>query len=78
MTVELPIEKGMNITIVNDLGAATQYEVIYASLEVSERYEMLRLCFLDRNTHSQKTISLYADQIEVFNTETEELIDLYA
>ena len=77
MISELPIEKGTDITIVNSLGVATSYKITRLALEIQQRYDMLWLSFVEADG-AQKNLSLYADQIKIFNTETKELIDIYA
>lgn len=73
----LPIKAGTNITIVTELGVSTEYNIIKAELEIQERYDFLKLSFVDPTNGDCKNISMYADQIEVFDTKTETLIDIY-
>ena len=73
----LGIAEGTNITIVNDLGVCTEYKVIKAELEMHQSYDFFKVSFVNPTDSVCKTVSMYADQIEVFDTETEALIDIY-
>ena len=73
----LPIAEGTNITIVNNLGICTEYKIIKAELEMHQAYDFFKVSFVNPADRVCKTVSMYADQIEVFDTETEALIDIY-